>query len=112
MENRSAMEQCLELVHQPDKPNADDRLRDRDHGDAEVPDPDTNPRSLSNPTLPMRFTNKSKPSIIVEIVSLDAKLRVGETKWDAVVYRRVDDGQIHVRPKPEFFEKFVLIDRK
>ena len=112
MENRSAMEQCLVLVHQPDKSNADDRLRDRDHGDAKVPDPDTNPRSLSNPTLPMRFFNKSKPSIEVEVVSLDAKLRVGETKWDAVVYRRVDDGQIHVRPKSEFFEKFVLIDRK
>lgn len=60
----------------------------------------------------MRFFNKSKPSIIVEVVSLDAKLRVGETKWDAVVYRRVDDGQIHVRPKPEFFEKFVLIVEK
>ena len=112
MENRSAMEQCLGLVHQPDKPNADDRLRDRDHGDAKVPDPDTNPRSLSNPTLPMRFTNKTKPSIIVEIVSLDAKLRVGETKWDAVVYRRIDDGQIHVRHKVEFLEKFVLINEK
>ena len=60
----------------------------------------------------MRFFNKSKPSIEVEIVSLDAKLRVGETKWDAVVYRRVDDGQIHVRPKPEFFAKFVMIDKK
>ena len=106
------MEQCLGLVHQPDKSNADDRLRDRDHGDAEVPDPYTNPRSLSNPTLPMRFTNKTKPSIIVDSVSLDAKLRVGETKWDAVVYRRVDDGQIHVRPKVEFLEKFVLINEK
>lgn len=60
----------------------------------------------------MRFTNKSKPSIIVDIVSLDAKLRVGETKWDAVVYRRVDDGQIHVRTRVEFLEKFVLIDEK
>ena len=112
MENRAAMEQCLGPVHQPDQPNADDRLRDRNHGDAKVPDPDTDPRSLSNPTLPMRFTNKTKPSIVVEIVSLDAKLRVGETKWDAVVYRRVDDGLIHVRPKSEFFEKFVPIDRK
>lgn len=106
------MEQCLGTVHQPYQSNADDCVRDRDHGDAKVPDPNTDPRSLSNPTLPMRFTNKTKPSIIVDIVSLDAKLRVGETKWDAVVYRRVDDGQIHVRPKPEFFEKFVLIDRK
>jgi hypothetical protein len=43
---------------------------------------------------------------------LDAKLRVGETKWDAVVYRRVDDGQIHCRPKVEFFAKFVLIAKK
>jgi hypothetical protein len=60
----------------------------------------------------MRFCNKSKPSIEVEVVSLDAKLRVGETKWDAVVYRRVDDGQIHCRPKVEFFAKFVLIAKK
>ena len=80
--------------------------------DAAIPSLDCHPRSLPNTTLPMRFFNKSKPSIIVEVVSLDAKLRVGETKWDAVVYRRVDDGQIHVRPKPEFFEKFVLIVEK
>ena len=106
------MEQCLGTVHQPYQSNADDRVRNRDNGDAKVPDPDTDPRSLSNTPLPMRFFNKSKPSIEVEVVSLDAKLRVGETKWDAVVYRRVDDGQIHVRPKVEFLEKFVLIDRK
>ncbi len=60
----------------------------------------------------MRFFNKSKPSIEVEVVSLDAKLRVGETKWDAVVYRRVEDGQIHCRTKVEFFAKFVLIAKK
>lgn len=60
----------------------------------------------------MKFFNRSKPAIIVEVIALDAKLRVGETKWDAVVYRRVDDGLIHVRPKSEFFEKFVLIDKK
>jgi len=60
----------------------------------------------------MRFANKFKPLIEVEVVALDAKLRVGETKWDAVVYRRVDDGQIHCRPKAEFFAKFVLIAKK
>jgi hypothetical protein len=96
----------------PDQQDAPARHRVRLDGDGKIPDLNTHPRSLSNPTLPMRFTNKSKPSIIVEVVSIDAKLRVGETKWDAVVYRRVDDGQIHVRPKPEFFEKFVPIDRK
>jgi hypothetical protein len=87
-------------------------VRNRDHGDAKVQDPDTNPRSLPDPPLPMRFTNKTKPSIVVDLVSLDAKLRVGETKWEAVVYRRVDDGQIHVRPKSEFFEKFVPLVTK
>ena len=60
----------------------------------------------------MRFFNRTKPAIIVEVIALDAKLRVGETKWDAVVYRRVDDGQIHVRAKVEFLEKFVLISDK
>ena len=60
----------------------------------------------------MRFFNRTKPAIIVEVIALDAKLRVGEAKWDAVVYRRVDDGQIHVRPKREFFTKFALIYKK
>ncbi len=60
----------------------------------------------------MRFFNRTKPAIIVEVIALDAKLRVGETKWDAVVYRRVDDGLIHVRTKVEFLEKFVLISDK
>jgi hypothetical protein len=81
-------------------------------GNATIPSFNTHPRILPNTTLPMRFFNKSKPSIEVEVVSLDAKLRVGETKWDAVVYRRVDDGQIHCRPKVEFFAKFVLIAKK
>ena len=60
----------------------------------------------------MRFFNRTKPAIIVEVIALDDKLRVGEAKWDAVVYRRVDDGLIHVRPKVEFLEKFVLISDK
>ena len=60
----------------------------------------------------MRFFNRTKPAIIVEVIALDAKLRVGEAKWGAVVYRRVDDGLIHVRPKVEFLEKFVLISDK
>ena len=60
----------------------------------------------------MRFFNRTKPAIIVEVIALDAKLRVGEAKWDAVVYRRVDDGLIHARPKVEFLEKFVLTSDK
>ncbi len=60
----------------------------------------------------MRFFNRTKPAIIVEVIALDAKLRVGEAKWDAVVYCRVDDGLIHVRLKVEFLEKFVLISDK
>jgi hypothetical protein len=60
----------------------------------------------------VRFFNRTKSAIIVEVIALDAKLRVGEAKWDAVVYRRVDDGLIHVRPKVEFLEKFVLISDK
>jgi len=92
--------------------NADFGGQERHHGVQDISDSDADPRILPSTTLPMRFFNKFKPLIEVEVVTLDAKLRVGETKWDAVVYRRVDDGQIHCRPKAEFFAKFVLIAKK
>ena len=55
----------------------------------------------------MNHHNRSKPSIVVEILADTAELRMGEIKWPVVVYRRLDTGKIYVRPKAEFDSKFV-----
>jgi len=34
-------------------------------------------------------------------------LRLGEIRWPVVVYRRIDNGTIYVRPRAEFDAKFV-----
>jgi hypothetical protein len=112
MENRAPVGQRMGPRTGSDQSNADLGSQGRHHGVQDIPYTDADPRFLPSATLPMRFANKFKPLIEVEVVTLDAKLRVGETKWDAVVYRRVDDGQIHCRPKAEFFAKFVLIAKK
>ena len=54
----------------------------------------------------MNHHNRSNPSIVVEILADTAELRMGEIKWPVVVYRRLDTGQIYVRPKAEFDAKF------
>jgi hypothetical protein len=112
MENRAPVGQGMGACEGSDESNADLGGQERHHGVQDISDSDANPRILPSTTLPMRFFNKFKPLIEVEVITLDAKLRVGETKWDAVVYRRIDDGQIHCRPKAEFFAKFVLIVKK
>ena len=55
----------------------------------------------------MNHHNRSNPSIVVEILADTAELRMGEIKWAVVVYRRLDTGNIYVRPKAEFDAKFV-----
>jgi len=70
------------------------------------------PRILPCPTLPMRYQNLVKPSLIVEIIHPDAEFRVGENRWLSVVYRRVDNGRIYVRPKAEFVTKFAPLQEK
>ena len=55
----------------------------------------------------MNHHNRSNPSIVVEILADTAELRLGEIKWPVVVYRRLDNGQVYVRPKAEFDAKFV-----
>ena len=55
----------------------------------------------------MSYRNRSNPSIVVEILANTAELRMGEIKWPVVVYRRLDNGQVYVRPKAEFDAKFV-----
>lgn len=54
---------------------------------------------------PMKYRSKANPKVAVEFVS-EAQLRIGETKRLAVIYQR--DGYTYVRPKAEFFDKFVL----
>lgn len=55
----------------------------------------------------MRYSCRTKPSLVVEVVAESAELRLGEIRWPVVVYRRLDTGKIYVRPKAEFDAKFV-----
>jgi len=53
----------------------------------------------------VKYQSKTKPSLSVEFVA-EAQLRIGETKRLCVIYQK---GEIfYVRPKAEFFDKFVL----
>ena len=53
----------------------------------------------------MKYQSKTKPTVEVEFVT-EAQLRIGETKRLCVIYQR---GEVfYVRPKAEFFDKFVL----
>lgn len=53
----------------------------------------------------MKYLSKTKPTVEVEFVA-EAQLRIGEIKRLCVIYQR---GEIfYVRPKAEFFDKFVL----
>jgi len=57
----------------------------------------------------MKYVSKTKPTVEVEFVA-EAQLRIGETKRLCVIYQR---GEIFfVRPKAEFFDKFVLDEPK
>jgi hypothetical protein len=55
----------------------------------------------------MRYLSKTKPAVVVEFVA-EAQLRIGETKRICVIYQRGE--HYFVRPKAEFFDKFVLDD--
>jgi hypothetical protein len=57
----------------------------------------------------MTYRNRSNPQVEVEVISDDAQYRLGETRWQVVVYRRLDDGTFYVRPKAEFDFKFAPI---
>lgn len=54
----------------------------------------------------MIYRNRSNRDILVEVISDDAQYRLGETRWQVVIYRRLDDGTYYVRPKAEFESKF------
>jgi hypothetical protein len=53
----------------------------------------------------MKYQSKTKPTVEVEFVA-EAQLRIGETKRLCVIYQRGE--HYFVRPKAEFFDKFVL----
>ena len=54
----------------------------------------------------MTFRNRTNRAIVVEILADTAELRLGELRWPVVVYRRLDNGTIYVRPRAEFEAKF------
>jgi hypothetical protein len=59
----------------------------------------------SKPAHRPRYVNNDNRSVVVEFVST-AEMRVGETRWTAVIYAR---GQtLYVRPLEEFHAKFTL----
>jgi hypothetical protein len=58
----------------------------------------------------MRYRNRNKHSVVVEIVCDKAIIRIGQTKWSGVVYRDVRDGDVCTRPFFEFYAIFEPIN--
>ena len=57
----------------------------------------------------MKYQSKTKPTVEVEFIA-EAQLRIGETKRLCVIYQRGE--HYFVRPKAEFFDKFVLDEQE
>jgi hypothetical protein len=64
--------------------------------------------SSSKPTK-MKFRNASNKSVIVELLSDDVEVRIGETKWPSVAYLRTGTLKVYVRTKAEFYSKFLPV---
>jgi len=60
----------------------------------------------------MIYRNRANPAIEVEVLHPEAELRLAETKRQAIVYRRLSTGTIHIRPRAEFFLKFAALAEK
>ena len=60
----------------------------------------------------MIYRNRANPAIEVEVLHHEAELRLAETKRQAIVYRRISTGTIHIRPRAEFFLKFAAVSEK
>ena len=58
------------------------------------------------------YRNRTNPAVEVEVLHDEAELRLAETKRQAVVYRRLSTGTIHIRPRAEFFMKFAALAEK
>ncbi len=54
----------------------------------------------------MIYQAKHNAAVTVEMIA-EAELRIGETKRQVIVYTR--NGRNYVRPKAEFFDKFLLV---
>jgi hypothetical protein len=64
--------------------------------------------STSNRTT-MKFKNSGNSSVIVEVISDDVEIRIGETKWAGVAYVRDGRSKLYIRTKAEFKSKFVPV---
>lgn len=67
---------------------------------------------ISTTHLKMKYKNSGNSSVEVELLSDDVEIRIGETKWQGVVYMREGKRKLYVRTKAEFNAKFALIDAK
>jgi hypothetical protein len=54
----------------------------------------------------MTYRSKHNAAVTVEMIA-EAELRIGETKFPAVIYTR--NGRNYVRHKAEFHDKFSLV---
>lgn len=54
----------------------------------------------------MRYRSRYKHSVVVEVVNDKAIIRLGQTKWKAIVYMDVRDGEVCTRPTDEFYRIF------
>lgn len=54
----------------------------------------------------MRYRSRYKHSVVVEVVNDKAIIRLGQTKWKAIVYMDVRDGEVCTRPTDEFHRIF------
>lgn len=56
----------------------------------------------------MRYRNIDNKSVVVTVFSMNAELRIAETRQNCVVYIR--DGRAYVRTRAEFLSKFEPVD--
>lgn len=54
----------------------------------------------------MRYRNRNKHTVVVEVVSDTATIRVGQTKWRGIVYMDVRNNEVCTRPTEEFHRLF------
>lgn len=95
-----------------DQPFLEPGRRERNHGNQNIPCSVPDTHLIPMPTLPIRYRNGHKPSLVVEVVAAEAEFRVGENRWISVIYRRLDNGRLYARPKAEFLAKFAPVEEK
>ncbi len=58
----------------------------------------------------MKYRNKYRKSVVVEVLDMSAEYRLGEMKSVAVVYRKVGSERLCCRLKPEFLKYFEVCE--